>query len=632
MKLVIVESPAKAKKIAGYLGDGWQIEACRGHVRDLPESQLGVDVEQDFRPQYVMLPGKGNLVERLVKLIRKADEVYLATDPDREGEAIAWHLLQLAGDLKNKPVYRAAFHAITEEAVQAALADPRPLDAALVEAQSARRVVDRLVGYLVSPLACKTLDDRLSAGRVQSVALRLVVEREQQIAAFQSDTTWGVEAILEASGTRFEAKLHRLKDADIPFKDAAQAEKLLTLLKRASFWVSKTGQTTKHRNPLPPFTTSTLQQVASKGLGLSPEKTMSLAQMLYEQGRITYHRTDSVAVAQEAQTVAREVISREYGERYLPTASPIYKAKTANAQEAHEAIRPTDISQMPAVHPEGDVPSSNAAKLYDLIWRRFIASQMTPADYTVTAILIRVGRSQDKPYPLSFKANGRELTFDGFLRVYEEPDDVDAGVDAEAVEIGSVPSLRDGQILKRVDVAVNESQTRPPSRYSEAALVQALEKYGVGRPSTFASMVAVIKHKKYVTVKQKHLVPTKNGMKLCAFLIERFPQVFDMDYTARLEAALDQVASGQLSRSRLLNTFWRGFQPQLKSATEYALTQVKSRPKAKLIGETCPDCGGDLVERQGANGVFVGCTNYPSCTYTRSTGHQPLTLHPAEGA
>lgn len=622
MKLVIVESPAKAKKIAGFLGDGWTVEACRGHVRDLPETELGVNVDQGFRPQYVVLSGKGNLVKKLVKAIRAADEVYLATDPDREGEAIAWHLLQLAPKSPTKAVYRAAFNAITETAVRAALAEPRPLDEALVEAQQARRVVDRLVGYLVSPLACKALDGRLSAGRVQSVALRLVVEREREIDGFTPETFFTLKARFEADGASFEANLHRLKDADVRFTSREQAEKLVGPLQGAAFWVGKAGQTLKLRNPLPPFTTSSLQQAASKGLGLSPEKTMTLAQTLYEQGLITYHRTDRVSVAPEAQAAARVFVQREYGDVYLPPIPPTYQTKTANAQEAHEAIRPTDVARLP----EGT--AGDGAKLYTLIWQRFMASQMTPARYTLTAALIHAGKSRERPFPLVFKAQGRELLFDGFLHVYEEPNDVDVEGEDES---GGVPALKEGQALTLLELPIDEVQTRPPARFSEAALVQALEKHGVGRPSTYASMVAVIKNKQYVALKQKLLVPTDTGVRLCDFVVERFPKVFDVGYTARLEAALDRVAAGEMSRLDLLSTFWRGFQPQLKTATEYSLAQVKARPKAKAIGEACPECGGDLVERQGSQGAFIGCATYPKCSYTRNLEHKPLVLHPAEG-
>ena len=574
MKLVIVESPAKAKKIAGFLGEGWKVEACRGHVRDLPETELGVTVAENFRPQYEVLPGKGNLVKRLVKAIREADEVYLATDPDREGEAIAWHLLQLAGNLKGKPVYRAVFNAITESAVKAALAEPRPLDEALVAAQSARRIVDRLVGYLVSPVACKALDGKLSAGRVQSVALRLVVEREREIDGFTPETFFTLKARFGVDGSQFEANLHRLKDSDVRFTTREQAAKVVGLLSGASFWVGKAGQTLKLRNPLPPFTTSSLQQAAAKGLGLSPEKTMQLAQTLYEQGLITYHRTDGVAVAPEAQTAAREIILRDYSDAYLPPTPPSYKVKAANAQEAHEAIRPTDVSRLPE-DKDGD-----AAKLYTLIWRRFIASQMTPARYTLTGALVHAGKSKDKPFPLIFKAQGRELAFDGFLRVYEEPEDGDTdNADAD----GSVPALKEGQALGLVELPIDEAQTRPPTRFSEAGLVQALEKHGVGRPSTYATMVSVVKGKGYVALKQKRLVPTETGIKLCNFLVERFPQVFDVGYTARLETALDRVATGSMNQQDVLSTFWRGFQPQLKTATEYALAQVKARQSPKPL-------------------------------------------------
>lgn len=621
MKLVIVESPAKAKKIAYFLGEGWQVEACRGHVRDLPETELGVDIDADFRPQYQVLAGKGNLVKKLVKAIREADAVYLATDPDREGEAIAWHLLALAGNLKDKPVYRSAFNAITESAVKASLAEPRSLDQSLVEAQSVRRIVDRLVGYLVSPLACKALNGRLSAGRVQSVALRLVVEREREIGAFKVESFWTVKAVLEADGSRFEAKLHRLKDSDVKFNSREQAEKLVGLLQGANFWVNKAGQTLKSRNPLPPFTTSSLQQAAAKGLGLSPEKTMQLAQTLYEQGWITYHRTDGVSVATEAQQAAGLLILREYGTEYLPETPPVYKTKAANAQEAHEAIRPTDILRLPE-DKEGD-----GAKLYALIWKRFIASQMAPARYSVTAALIHAGKTADKPFPLIFKAQGRVLEFDGFLRVYEEPEDVDEG---EAEDSVTVPALKNAQVLHLIELPIDEGQTRPPARFSEAALVQKLEAVGVGRPSTFASMLKVIKDKKYVSLNQKRLQPTETGLQLNDFVVERFPQVFDVAYTARLEAALDRVANDDLSRNDLLSAFWRGFQPQLKSATEYTLTQMKSRPQAKPIGETCPECGSELVERQGSKGVFVGCSTYPKCSYTRNLEHKPLLLHPVE--
>ncbi len=574
MKLVIVESPAKSKKIAGFLGQGWRVEACLGHVRDLPEAELGVEVAADFRPTYEVLPGKGNVVKKLLKAIKDAEAVYVATDPDREGEAIAWHLLKLANVPKDKPVYRALFHAITQAAVREAVAHPRALDVNLVEAQQARRIVDRLVGYLASPLAAKALDGKFSAGRVQSVCLRLVVEREREIETFTPETYWTLALKLAADGAEFTAKLHRLKGADSAFKTREPLDKLVALLQPAQVWVGKAGRSVKARNPLPPFTTSSLQQAASKGLGLSPDKTMALAQTLYEQGWITYMRTDGVSVAPEAQTAARDYIAREHGADYLPPEPPTYTVKTANAQEAHEAIRPTDINRLPEVA-EGD-----GAALYALIWKRFIASQMSPALYTVTGAVIYAGKAQGQPFPMEFRAQGRSPLFDGFLKVYEEP--ADEGEDGNE-ETGTLPPLKDNQVLKLIAPQLEDHQTRAPARYTEAALVQALEQRGIGRPSTYASMVKTVKDKGYVKISQKRLVPTENGIALCDFLTAHFADVLAYDYTARLEESLDRIAMGSTTRLEVLRTFWEGFNPRLGKATEYALAQVKARHTPKPL-------------------------------------------------
>ncbi|MEO8608820.1 MAG: type I DNA topoisomerase [Chloroflexota bacterium] len=574
MKLVIVESPAKSKKIAGFLGQGWRVEACLGHVRDLPETELGVEVAADFRPTYEVLPGKGNVVKKLLKAIKDAEAVYVATDPDREGEAIAWHLLKLANIPKDKPVYRALFHAITQDAVRAAVAHPRALDVHLVEAQQARRIVDRLVGYLASPLAAKALDGKFSAGRVQSVCLRLVVEREREIAGFTPETFWTLALKLAADGAEFSAKLHRIKDADSTFKTREPLDKLVALLQNAQVWVGKAGRTVKARNPLPPFTTSSLQQAASKGLGLSPEKTMALAQTLYEQGWITYMRTDGVSIAPEAQAAARDYIAREHGADYLPPEPATYTVKTANAQEAHEAIRPTDVNRLPQ-----DMDGEGAAQ-YALIWKRFIASQMSAALYTVTGAVIYAGKAQGQPFPMEFRAQGRSLLFDGFLKVYEEPADEGETGDEEA---GTLPPLKDNQLLKLVAPQVEEHLTHSPARYTEAALVQALEQRGIGRPSTYASMVKTVKDKGYVKVSQKRLVPTENGITLCDFLTAHFDDVLAYDYTARLEDQLDRIASGNTTRLDVLRTFWEGFNPQIGKAAEYALAQVKARHTPKPL-------------------------------------------------
>jgi DNA topoisomerase-1 len=574
MKLVIVESPAKSKKIAGFLGQGWRVEACLGHVRDLPEAELGVEIAADFRPTYEVLPGKGNVVKKLLKAIKDAEAVYVATDPDREGEAIAWHLLKLANVPKDKPVYRALFHAITKDAVREAVTHPRALDVNLVEAQQARRIVDRLVGYLASPLAAKALDGKFSAGRVQSVCLRLVVEREREIENFTPETYWTLVLKLAADGTEFTVNLHRVKGADHAFKTREPLDKLVTLLQPAQVWVGKAGRSVKARQPLPPFTTSALQQAASKGLGLSPDKTMALAQTLYEQGWITYMRTDGVSIAPEAQTAARDYIAREHDADYLPPEPPIYTVKTANAQEAHEAIRPTDVNRLPQ-----DVDGDGVA-LYALIWKRFIASQMSPALYTVTGAVIYAGKAPGQPFPMEFRAQGRSLLFDGFLKVYEEPaDEGEDGID----ETGTLPALKDNQILKLVAPLVADHQTRAPARYTEAALVQALEQRGIGRPSTYASMVKTVKDKGYAKVSQKRLVPTENGIVLCDFLTAHFADVLAYDYTARLEKSLDRIAAGDTTRLEVLRAFWEGFNLQLGKATEYALAQVKARHTPKPL-------------------------------------------------
>ncbi|MBL8161303.1 MAG: type I DNA topoisomerase [Anaerolineae bacterium] len=574
MKLVIVESPAKSKKIAGFLGQGWRVEACLGHIRDLPEAELGVEVAADFRPTYEVLPGKGNVVKKLLKAIKDAEAVYVATDPDREGEAIAWHLLKLANIPKDKPVYRALFHTITKDAVREAVAHPRALDINLVEAQQARRIVDRLVGYLASPLAAKALDGKFSAGRVQSICLRLVVEREREIETFTPETYWTLALKLLADGVEFTAKLHRVKGTDSAFKTREPLDKLVTLLQTAQVWVGKAGRSVKARNPLPPFTTSSLQQAASKGLGLSPDRTMSLAQTLYEQGWITYMRTDGVSIAPEAQEAARDYIAREHGADYLPPEPPTYTVKTANAQEAHEAIRPTDVNRLPQ-----DVDGDGAA-LYTLIWKRFVASQMSPALYTITGAVIYAGKAQGQPFPLEFRAQGRSLLFDGFLKVYEEP--ADEG-ETEDEHNGTLPLLKDNQLLKLVAPLVADHQTRAPARYTEAALVQALEQRGIGRPSTYASMVKTVKDKGYVKISQKRLVPTENGIALCDFLTAHFADVLAYDYTARLEDQLDRIAAGNTTRLEVLRAFWEGFNPHLGKATEHALAQVKARHTPKPL-------------------------------------------------
>ncbi len=613
--LVIVESPTKAKTIKGYLGEGWRVEATRGHVRDLPEDKLGVEVDDNFRPVYEVLPRQANTVRRLLKAIRDADAVYVACDPDREGEAIAWHVLQLADLLPDKPVYRVTFTAITESAVKAAIAQPRPLDVNLVEAQQTRRIVDRLVGYLVSPVACQALDGRYSAGRVQSACLRLVVEREREITAFAPETYWTLDARLNAESGEFTARLQSVKGQPVERLTREQVDALTGGLQGAAFWIGGIRHGEQRRNPAPPFTTSTLQQAASQTSGLSPERTMQIAQRLYEAGQITYHRTDGVDVAPEAQRAALQHIARTYGGDYVPNQPNRYQVKTEHAQEAHEAIRPADVTRLP------DTVEGDGAALYALIWQRFVASQMAPARYAVQVVEVLAGKTHGQPYPLSFQVKGRTPVFDGFLKVYQEPPDPDAEVEDTA----DLPPLHEGAALRLVEWLPTEHQTKTPPRFTEASLVRELERLDIGRPSTYASMVHTIQQRGYVIRQNKRLVPTANGMVLNDFLAVHFDQFFGSAYTDYLESELDAVAAGETTRLDVLHSFWNVFVPRLQKAGYAARNQVH---QATPLGEPCPACGGELVERTGKHGTFIGCMNYPDCGYTRGPNRQPVTLHP----
>lgn len=609
MKLMIVESPAKAKKIASFLGDGWRVEASRGHIRDLPRNELGVNIAQDFHPQYETLPRKGNLIRRLSKAMKDAEIVYLATDPDREGEAIAWHVLQVARLSKDKIVHRVTFTAITKHAVLQALEQPQPIDTALVDAQQARRIVDRLVGYLVSPLACKVLDGRLSAGRVQTVCLRLVVEREREIDNFTAQTYWTLTVELAAEGQSFTAKLHHIRNNKPHFKSLEQAQQLSTILKNAQVWVVQIGEQTKDRKPSPPFTTSSLQQAASKRLDLSPERTMQLAQGLYESGLITYHRTDSVTVASDVQQQTLDYITKTYGAAYVPGKPQTYSSPSQQAQEAHEAIRPTNVHHL--VNDE----QGETATLYGLIWQRFIASQMANAQYLITGAILHAGQHPQKPFPIELRVHRSNLSFDGYLRVYDETHD-DTEDDASAM-----PVLNQGQLLQVVDVPIYEKQTRPSARFTEATLIQMMEKKGIGRPSTFATTLSLLKNRGYVELKEKYLVPTVLGRHLHDFLVTHFPTIFAIDYTAQLETQLDEIAVGKSQRLTVLQNFWKFFQPALAAASQKILT--------KTTGESCPDCGNTLLWRSGKAGAFLGCSDFPDCTYTAALPSKPLLLQPA---
>jgi len=549
-KLLIVESPGKIRKLTALLPDGWRVEASGGHVRDLPEGELGIALNDgQFSLHYRILKTKATFLHRLRKAIQAADEVYLASDPDREGEAIAWHLTAcFAAELKGKRVQRVTFSAITPSALQAALAAPRPIDMALVEAQQTRRTVDRLVGYLLSPLACKALDAHVSAGRVQSVALRFVVEREREIRAFTPTPYWTFGMLLTAEGNPFHAALATVQQKPAGrFTTQAAVDKLAAGLQDAVFWVDQVATRDVSRRPPPPFTTSTLQQAASKALGWSPDLTMQVAQKLYEAGHITYMRTDSVTVAPEAQHDALVYITRTYGPTYAPGLPQVYVTKNASAQEAHEAIRPTHLEQ--AELPDGE---TKAATLYALIRNRFLASQMADARYHALKVNVLAGKAHGQPYPLTFEARGRSLTFDGWLKAYREA--LDEGEPAE--EGTPLPPLVAQQLLSFTAWAVQAQTTKAPARYTEASLIQTLEARGIGRPSTFASMVKLLKDKDYAKLEHKRLVPTAQGEKLLDFLLAHFAALFDYAYTARLEESLDQVATHNVTRLAVLRAFW----------------------------------------------------------------------------
>ncbi|MBZ0283452.1 MAG: type I DNA topoisomerase [Anaerolineae bacterium] len=612
-KLLIVESPAKVKTIRSFLSDDFIVTASLGHVRDLPGRELGVDVANGFHIKYEILPGKTDIVKRLKGMVKGVDALYLATDPDREGEAIAWHLLEL---LKPRcPVYRVTFNTITEAAVKTALKSPRKLDIALVNAQQSRRIVDRLVGYGISPLLWGRFEgEGLSAGRVQTVGLRLVVEREREIQAFQPEAYWTLDADFEAQNGTFTASLVEWHGAEPGLKDETTARNIITVLRDAQFFIGKIEQAEKKRQPSPPFTTSTLQQAASTTLGFSPEKTMQLAQELYEgvdiagthHGLITYMRTDAVYIAPEAQTQAANFIQLEHGEDYLPPKPPQYKTRNQSAQEAHEAIRPTDVRRTPTQLQT--LLSADLYQLYLLIWTRFLASQMTAARFAETIVMV-----QTKDQSARFRAKGRILHFDGFLRVYAHEEEADTEIERQQTQ--PLPELHENERL--LLTAWNPSQhfTRPPGRYSEAALVQALEKHGIGRPSTYASTLSTLKARGYVEIGgQRKLNPTGRGMVICDFLTLQFSSLFAYDFTARLEDDLDAIAEGKANWIEVLRRFWGAVEPQLQAAEVVTQSVIRQN---ESTSELCPECGKALARRKGKNGLFIGCSGYPDCRYTR---------------
>jgi DNA topoisomerase I len=649
-KLVIVESPAKAKTIQKYLGRGFRVEASMGHVRDLPKSDLGVDVDHDFLPVYEVAKGKEKVVAALKKSIKAADAVYLATDPDREGEAIAWHITQAAGIPRGKPIFRVEFSEITRNAVQQAIAQPRQIDHNLVDAQQARRVLDRLVGYKLSPLLWDKVMRGLSAGRVQSVAVRLVVEREIEIEAFVAQEYWTIEADLAKQGAGRKPQSAERKDAfravlieragkkldkfAIGDKDAADA--IVGDLDGADYVVRKVTRKDKRRTPAPPFTTSTLQQEAGRKLGFSAKRTMIVAQQLYEGidiggadgtvGLITYMRTDSFNIAREAQEEARGVILERYGEPYLPEKPPVYRTKAKGAQEAHEAIRPTSSRR----HPDDlrEALTREQHRLYDLIWKRFVASQMAAALFDSTTVDIGAltkderrkskgerdsssvpGASSVDPY--TFRATGSVLKFPGFLAVYNVS--LDEGEEDEDSE-RKLPALAERELLDLIQLLSLQHFTEPPPRFTEASLVKELERLGIGRPSTYAPTISTIVDRKYVEASEKKLLPTTLGRVVTELLVEHFPSIVDYGFTSSMEQQLDDIAEGQKKWGPVLRDFYGPFERTLATAKE-TMRNVKREDVSAGLG--CPKCGtGELMIKFGRNGEFLACNRYPECDFT----------------
>lgn len=634
MNIVIVESPAKAKTVNKYLGPKYRVLASYGHVRDLPSKNGSVVPDNDFEMHWDVDPKSAKRLNEIAQAVKGADKLILATDPDREGEAISWHVLQVLDRKKllgKIPVERVVFNAVTKEAVLDAMRHPREIDEPLVNAYLARRALDYLVGFTLSPVLWRKLPGARSAGRVQSVALRLVCDRELEIEKFVAQEYWSITAELATDKSEsFQARLvtaegKKLEKFDIP--NAADAERLKAALEGGRFTVNSIESKSQRRNPAAPFTTSTLQQEASRKLGFSPRQTMQLAQRLYEgidlggesEGLITYMRTDGVQIVPEAVSAIRKLVTGLYGDRYVPPSPRVYETKAKNAQEAHEAIRPTDFSKAP--DKVGRYLDADALKLYKLIWQRTLASQASSAEIERTSVDIDVAGKDGKPYGV--RATGSVIRFDGFLKIYEE------GVDDAVGEDGALPALKEGQALDPRAIEAKQHFTEPPPRYSEATLIKKLEELGIGRPSTYASTLNVLRERDYVRIDKKRLYPEDKGRLVTAFLESFFKRYVEYDFTADLEEKLDRISNGELEWKDVLRDFWRDFIGAVNEIGDLRITEVLDALN-ELLGphvfpdtgsgdpRKCPSCGeGQLSLKVGKFGAFVGCSNYPDCRFTR---------------
>ena len=607
--LVIVESPAKVKTIKKYLGSGYEVTASNGHVRDLPKSTMGIDVENDFEPKYITIRGKGELLAKLKKDVKKADKIYLATDPDREGEAISWHLSKaLKLEDSEKKVFRISFNEITKNAIKEAIKHPRNLDMNLVDAQQARRVLDRMVGYSISPLLWAKVKRGLSAGRVQSVALRMICDREAQIDEFIPEEYWTLEAELltEHSKKTVNAKFYG-KKSKLAINNKAEMEKILKALKCASYVVSEINEGERVKKAPIPFTTSTLQQEASKKLNYSTQKTMRLAQQLYEgvevKGKgtialITYLRTDSTRIAAEADAAAREFVDKSYGHEYV-SKNVVTKTNNNNVQDAHEAIRPTDVNLTPAMVKES-LPRE-LFRLYQLIWKRFVASRMENAKYKTTSVKLSAG-------DYIFTMSGSKIVFDGFMSVYT--DDDEEKVSSDAV----IGKLKVGDELKLEKLLDVQHFTQPPAHFTEASLVKALEEQGIGRPSTYAPTITTILARHYIVKEQKNLYVTELGQIVNSMMVNYFGSIVDKEFTANLEQLLDSVGDGSVNWKTVVSNFY----PDLESAVEQASKELENVKLADEVTDViCENCGRNMVIKYGPHGKFLACPGFPECKNTK---------------
>ncbi len=609
-KLVIVESPSKIKSVKKYLGDGYNVMASVGHIRDLPKSKLGVDIENDFKPQYINMPDKKDVIKQLKNAAADSEQVLLATDPDREGEAISWHLAHILGlDLNEEN--RISFNEITKTGVSAGINNPHKINIDLVNAQQARRVLDRIVGYKLSPFLWRKVKGGLSAGRVQTAVLRLIVEREREIEAFISEEYWTVEAKLKAERKTFTAKLYGTADGNKldTVSNSADAEKLVNELTDATYTVTDIKHGTRNRQPAPPFITSTLQQEASRKLNYNGQRTMRIAQQLYEgvdipglgaTGLITYMRTDSLRVSEEARSAATQYINKKYGDKYLPQKPRYFKTKSG-AQDAHEAIRPTDVFITP--EQVKGVLTPEQYNLYKLIWERFIASFMAACVQKTVAADITAGN-------YLFKANGYSVEFKGFTELYEE------GKDEASDEASILPEMKKGDVLKLKDLTPNQHFTQPPPRYTEPTLTKTLEENGIGRPSTFASIIAVISNRSYVEKEKKSFKPTQLGIAVSDLMNEYFSRIFETKFTAGLEKKLDKIGSGELDWTKTIADFYEDFDKHYKKA-EKSLDGKRVKVPAVESDVVCEKCGRKMVEKSSRYGKFLACPGYPECKNTK---------------